>query len=179
MWKNLSLRMRLVLPLATMFVAALLLGGISLQLFAPTQLMEENEPASRSARAVAEALTSALLMSSNPQQTLDAFVQSLGTSEAIRFRRDGAGLTPRSAVEIRTPLGRVPHWFVDLLGLPEIGASFPVTLEGKEVGEIVFSPDISADIYEKWIGFLVLVSSGIVLMLMTGATAYFTAGTVI
>jgi two-component system sensor histidine kinase UhpB len=82
-------------------------------------------------------------------------------------------------VEVRTPLGRVPHWFVDLLGLPEIGASFPVRIEGKQVGDILFSPDVAADIYEKWIGFLALVSSAIALMLLTGTIAYFTAGTVI
>ena len=112
-------------------------------------------------------------------RTLDAFVQSLGTSEAIRFRRAGAAEPAHPPVEVRTPLGRVPHWFVDLLGLPEIGATFPVTIEGKQVGDIVFSPDISADIYEKWIGFLAIVSSGIVLMLLTGTIAYFTADTVI
>lgn len=179
MWKNLSLRMRLVLPLGTMFVAALVLGAVSLQLFAPVQLMEENEPASRSAKAVAEALNSALLMSTNPQQTLDAFVQSLGTSEAIRFRRSDAEMPASSPIEVRTPLGRVPNWFVDLLGLPEIGASFPVRIEGKQVGDIVFAPDLAAELYEKWIGFLALVSSAIALMLLTGTIAYFTAGNVL
>lgn len=170
--------MRLLLPLGTMFAAALSLGAVSLQLFAPGQLVEENEPATRAAKAVTEALNSALLISTNPQQTLDAFVKSLGTSEAIRFRRGGTE-TPVHSVGVRTPLGRVPQWFVDLLGLPEIGASFPVTIEGEQVGDIVFSPDISADIYEKWVGFLVLVSSGIVLMLLTGTIAYLTAGTVV
>ena len=126
--------MRLLLPLGTMFVAALLLGAVSLQLFAPGQLIEENEPASRSAKAVAEALNSALLMSTNPQQTLDAFVKSLGTSEAIRFRRTGADIPRIRQCEVRTPLGRVPHWFVDLLGLPEIGASFPVTSRASRSG---------------------------------------------
>jgi two-component system sensor histidine kinase UhpB len=179
MWKHLSLRMRLVLPLGTMFVAALLLGAISLQLFAPVQLMEENEPASRSAKAVAEALNSALLASTNPQQTLDAFVQSLGTSEAIRFRRSGGEIFPHSPAEVRTPLGRVPHWFVDLLGLPEIGASFQVRIDGKAVGDILFSPDLAAEIYEKWIGFLAIVSSAIALMVLTGTIAYFTAGDVL
>lgn len=171
--------MRLLLPLGTMFVAALLLGAVSLQLFAPGQLIEENEPATRTAKAVAEALNSALLMSTNPQQTLDAFVKSLGTSEAIRFRPAGTEMPAHVPVDVRTPLGRVPQWFIDLLGLPEIGASFPVTVEGKQVGDIVFSPDISADIYEKWIGFLALVSSAVVLMLLTSTIAYFTAGTVV
>ena len=171
--------MRLLLPLGTMFVAALLLGAVSLQLFAPGQLIEENAPATRAAKAVAEALNSALLMSTNPQQTLDAFVKSLGTSETIRFRRTGIDTSAHAPMEVHTPLGNVPRWFVDLLGLPEIGASFPVTVEGNAVGDIVFSPDISADINEKWIGFLALVTSGIVLMLLTGTIAYFTAGTVV
>lgn len=178
MWKNLSLRMRLILPLATMFVAALLLGAISLQLFAPMQLIEEAEPTSRSAKAVAEALNNALLISANPQQTLDAFVQSLGTSEAIRFRA-GTEASAHSPLEVRTPLGRVPHWFVDLLGLPEMSAAFPVKIDGQQVGDILFSPDLAADIYEKWIGFLALVSSAIALMLLTATIAYFTAGTVV
>ncbi len=179
MWNNLSLRTRLVLPLGTMFVAALLLGGISLQFFAPVQLVEENEPASRSAKAVADALNGALRVSANPRQTLDAFVQSLGTSEAIRFRRTSTEMPGHSPVEVRTPLGRVPHWFIEILDVPEIGASFPVNLEEKQVGEIVFAPDLAADIYEKWIGFLALVSSAVALMLLTVAIAYLTAGSVL
>lgn len=179
MWQNLSLRMRLILPLGSMFLAALLIGAVSLQLFAPVQLVDESRPASRSAKIVAEALNSALTASANPQQTLDAFVQALGSSEAIRFRPSGVETTTRSLVEIHTPLGRVPHWFVNLLGLPEISASFPVRIDGKQVGDILSSPDLSADIYEKWVGFLALVSSVIALMLVTSTIAYFTAGTVV
>jgi two-component system sensor histidine kinase UhpB len=179
MWKNLSLRMRLLLPLGAMFVAAVLIGGIALQIFAPGQLMDESEPAQRSARAVAGALNGALATSANPEQTLDAFVQALGTSEAIRFRPAGTGIPPLAPPEVRTPLGRVPHWFVDLMAMPDLGAAFPVTIKDKRVGEIVFSPDISAEIYEKWIGFLALVFSAIVLMLLTGGLAHFTAGATI
>jgi len=175
MWKNLSLRMRLLLPLGAMFVAAVLIGGITLQIFAPGQLMDESEPAQRSARAVAGALNGALATSANPEQTLDAFAQGLGTSEAIRFRRTGTGV-PHIQPEVRTPFGRVPRWFVDLIAVPDIDAAFPVTVKDRQVGEIVFSPDISAEIYEKWIGFLALVFIAIVLMLLTGSLAHFTTG---
>ena len=173
-WERLSLRARLLLPLGLMFVAALLAGGVSLQIFATTQLMEETEPAARSAKAVAAALNGALQASSNPQATLDAFVQSLGASEAIRFRRLGTGLDVHPP-EVQTPLGTVPDWFVRLLVLPEFKTAFPVLIEGKQVGDIVFAPDMSADVYEKWIGFLAIAGSGIVLMLLTGAIAHFTA----
>ena len=102
-------------------------------------------------------------------------MRSLGTSEAIRFRRVGADIGVPSPLEVRTPLGRVPGWFVHLIEVPEVGANYPVTIEGKRVGDIVFAPDMSADIYEKWIGFLAIAGSGIALMLLTGVIAHFTA----
>lgn len=175
MWDKLSLRTRLLLPLGMMFVAALILGGVSLQIFAPGQLREETEPAARSAGAVAAALNGALETSANPQATLDAFVQSLGTSEAIQFRRIGADIGVQSPAEVQTPLGRVPRWFVHLLALPDIGRSFPVMVEGNHVGDVIFAPDISADVYEKWIGFLAIVCSGLALMALTGIIGHFTA----
>ena len=69
----------------------------------------------------------------------------------------------------------MPGWFVHLLEVPEVGASYPVTMEGKRVGEIVFVPDMSADIYEKWIGFLAIAASRVALMLLTGVIAHFAA----
>jgi signal transduction histidine kinase len=178
MWERLSLRTRLLLPLGLMFVAALLAGGVSLQIFATTQLMEEVEPTARTARAVAAALNGALRASTNPQATLEAFVQSLGAPEAIRFRRLGTDLDVHPP-EVQTPLGTVPDWFVRLLVLPEFKTAFPVIVEGKQVGDIVVAPDMSADIYEKWIGFLAIVCSAIALMLLTGAIAHFTARSVL
>ncbi len=173
-WERLSLRARLLLPLGLVFAVALLGGAVSLQLFATTQLIEETEPAARSAKAVANALNGALQASQNPQATLDAFAQSLGTSEGIRFRRLGISSDDRPS-EALTPLGKVPDWFVRLLVLPEFKNAFPVAIEGKQVGDIVVAPDISADLYEKWIGFLAIACSGICLMLLTGAIAHFTA----
>jgi two-component system sensor histidine kinase UhpB len=174
-WEMLSLRTRLLLPLGMMFVAALVLGAVSLELFATGQLIDENEPAVRSARLVSDALNSTLRSSTNPQLTLDTFGKSLGTSEAIQFRRVGAADAPGQP-RVSTGPGRVPKWFVELLGMPPIAASFPVMIEGAHVGDIVFSPDTSADVFEKWIGFLAIAFSGFALMLLTGIISYFTVG---
>jgi two-component system sensor histidine kinase UhpB len=167
-----------LLPLGLMFAVFLLAGGVSLQIFATSQLMEEFEPATRSASAVAAGLNGALRASSDPQATLDAFVQSQGTSEAIRFRRLGTDLDVHPP-EVQAPLGTVPDWFVRLIAIPEFKAAFPVMIEGKQVGDIIFAPDMSADIYEKWIGFLAIVCAGITLMVLTGAIAHFTARSVL
>jgi two-component system, NarL family, sensor histidine kinase UhpB len=121
-------------------------------------------------------LNGALQASTNPQQTLDAFARSLGTSEAIRFRRADSGPLVRQPTEARTQFGGIPHWFVKLLSVPDIGTSFPVVIGRDRVGDIVFAPDISADIFEKWVGFLAILSATAALILLTGIIAYFTAG---
>jgi two-component system sensor histidine kinase UhpB len=176
MWERLSLRKRLMLPLGAMFLAALLVGAISLHFFATTQLIEENEPPTRATRMIAEALNSALGSSNNPEQTLNAFGQSLGTSEAIQFRRTGTDLSLDPPVDVRTPFGRVPEWFIKLLAVPELGESFPVMIGDHHVADIVFAPDLSADLYEKWIGFLAIAVSGAGLIVLTGAITYFAVG---
>src|SRR4051794_7525151 len=130
MWKHLSLRARLLFPLAAMFVAALILGAVLLRFFATTQLIEEIEPAARSAEQVALAINAALGTSANPRQTLDAFSRSLGSDGAIQFRQDGAAASASSTVQPSSSAGRAPAWFAGLLAVPEIGAAYPVLIDG-------------------------------------------------
>src|ERR1700749_1112303 len=90
MWKKLSLRARLSLPMIAMVLAALALGGVALQIVSPEQFEYENAQASRSTQAVAAALNAALAVSTNPQATLAAFADGLGPGESIEFRQPGA-----------------------------------------------------------------------------------------
>jgi two-component system sensor histidine kinase UhpB len=177
MWKRLPLRTRLFLPLGMMFVAAVVLGTVALHLFSTEQLAEESGPAVRSAEAIAGALNASLQASGNPRQTLDAFTSTLGTRESIRFRAASDPAARAPPAEVQTPFGKVPHWFTAFLTIPPIAASFPVMLEGKRAGDIVFAPDISLEIYEKWIGFLAIIVAATVLTLATGVIAYFSIGT--
>lgn len=175
MWQRLSFRTQLFLPLGVMFVAALIMGGALLQIFATDQLADENEPGRRSTRTIAAALNNALRASADPQQTLQAFVHSLDSSSDIRFRAAEAGPTAPPKDGLRNLRG-VPQWFVDLLTIPEMDAASPVLINDKRVGDIVFLPDLSADLFEKWIGLLALTSLVAMLMLLTGTIAYVFAG---
>ena len=175
MWDGFSLRTRLFLSLGAMFAVALLLGVASLRIFAAEQLIDESEPAARSAALVAEALNETLRQSPDPHRTLNTFGDSLGTAGAIRFQRTGAAPIPKPSGTGITG-ERVPVWFLSLVPSPDVSASFPVMIDGQHVGDILFSPDISAEIFEKWVGFLVIAVSGIALMLLTGLIAYFTVG---
>src|ERR1700750_1771141 len=78
MWKRLSLRARLFLPMVAMTLLALGLGGVALQIVSPDQFEYENAEQSQSTKAVADALNAALAASNNPRQALDAFEHNLG-----------------------------------------------------------------------------------------------------
>jgi signal transduction histidine kinase len=173
MWKRLSLRARLSLPMVAMILGALVLGGVALQVVSPEQFEYENAQGSRSAKAVADALNAALAASTNPQATLDAFRSGLGTSDAIGFRRAEPSPAPP---RVHLSESMVPQWFIALLRIPDVAAAYPVAIGADHVGDIIFSPDLSADIFEKWVGFLAIVVSGSTLMLLVALSAYFTTG---
>lgn len=175
MWQRLSFRTQLFLPLGASFLAALILGGVLLQIFAAGQLADENEPARRSTRTIAAALNNTLRASDDPRKTLDAFVQSLTTSSDIQFRSAEAppAEPPKDGLH---KLQGVPQWFVNLLTVPDMDAATPVLIDGRRVGDIVFLPDLSADLFEKWIGFLALTGLVAVLTVLTGIIAYVFAG---
>jgi len=102
----------------------------------------------------------------------------LDNSSDIQFRSVEAGPAPSPKDSLRDLHG-VPHWFVDLIAIPEMDAASPVIIDGRRVGDIVFMPDLSADLFEKWIGFLALTSLIAVLMMLTGTIAYLFAGSVL
>ncbi|MBR0819954.1 histidine kinase [Bradyrhizobium liaoningense] len=175
MWQRLSFRTQLFLPLGLSFLAALVMGGVLLQTFATGQLADENEPGRRSTRTVAAALNNTLRASDDPRKILDAFVLSLDTSSDIQFRSAEAGPAPPARDSLHGLHG-VPQWFVNLIAIPDMDAASPVIIEGRRVGDIVFMPDLSADLFEKWVGFLALTSLIAVLMVLTGTIAHLFAG---
>ncbi|WFU72142.1 histidine kinase [Bradyrhizobium sp. CB2312] len=171
MWQRLSFRTQLFLPLGLSFLAALAMGGVLLKTFATGQLADENEPGRRSTRTVAVALNNALGASDHPRTILDAFVRSLDSSSDIQFRPIEAGPAPSVKDGLRNLHG-VPQWFVELIVIPDMDAASPVIIDGRRVGDIVFVPDLSADLFEKWIGFLALTSLIAILTVLTGTIAY-------
>ncbi|OAF12765.1 ATP-binding protein [Bradyrhizobium neotropicale] len=175
MWQRLSFRTQLFLPLGVMFIIALIMGGALLHEFATGQLADENEPGRRSAVIVAAALNEALRASDNPRQTLDAFVHSLGAPSDIQFRSVESGQSPSPKDALRDTHS-IPQWFADLLAIPDVSAASPVLIDGKHVGDILFQPDLSADLFEKWVGFLALTCFIVALTGMTAIIAYGFAG---
>ena len=171
MWKRLPLRARLFLPTVALIAASLLFGIFALQMFSPEQFENENQQDMAQASAVTKALNAALAVTANPEATLDAFAESIESGDAIRFRKASASAdSPR----IRLTTDGVPQWFISLLRIPNVASAYPVLIGQRRVGDIIFVPDLSADLLEKWLGFLAIVLSGSVLLVLAALSAYLT-----
>ncbi len=59
--------------------------------------------------------------------------------------------------------GKVPDWFVKALLLPDLAQTHSGPNPDRRAGDLVFEPDLSAQVYEKWIGFLSLLAASIVM----------------
>jgi two-component system, NarL family, sensor histidine kinase UhpB len=159
--------------MAALIVGALLLGVFALLVFSPNQFEYENEQEGSSTRAVARALNAALAAAGNPERTLEAFIGGLGTADSIKYF-PGSSAADRP---VRAHTSKVPAWFIALLPIPELNAAYPIKIGSADVGNVVFDPDLSADIFEKWMGFLAIITTTSMLMLLAAFSAYLTTGT--
>lgn len=171
MWKRLPLRLRLFLPTTAMIAAFLLFGIFALQTFSSDQFEKESEDAATIVTTVTKGLNAALAASATPHKTLDAFAEGIGTGDAIQYRKAD---TSTSKPKIRLTTDSVPAWFGSLLRIPNIAAAHPITIGEQHVGDILFVPDLTPYLVEKWLGFLAIVLSGSALLVLAAINAYLT-----
>jgi two-component system, NarL family, sensor histidine kinase UhpB len=171
MWKRLPLRFRLFLPTIALIAASLLFGLLALQLFSPDQFEDESADAAALVTTVTNGLNAALAAATDPEQTLDAFASGIGAGDAIQYRKAQASVNPP---KIRLSTNGVPGWFVSLLRIPNIAAAHPIVVGQRHVGDILFVPDLTPDLNEKWLGFLAIVLSGSALLVLAALSAYLT-----
>ena len=171
MWKMLPLRFRLFLPTIGLIAASALFGIFALQIFSPDQFEKESDDAATLVTTVTKGLNAALAATATPQQTLEAFAEGIGTGDAIQYRKADASM---SKPKIRLTTDAVPAWFVSLLRIPNIAAAHPITIGKQHVGDILFVPDLTPDLLEKWFGFLAIFLSGSALLVLAATSAYLT-----
>lgn len=171
MWKRLPLRFRLFLPTIGLIAASGLFGIFALQIFSPGQFESESDDAAALVRTVTKGLNAALEVAANPEPTLDGFAEGIGTGDAIRYRKADASV---SKPGIRLSTDGVPGWFVGLLRIPNIATAHPVMIGERHIGDILFVPDLTPDLNEKWLGFLAIVLSGSALLVLAAISGYLT-----
>ena len=177
MWTNYSLFVRLWLLLCGMILVALMASMALLLVYSRAQLLVEHEPGSRVAGQVARAFNQALATTSDPDGVLRGFDLGLDNNEGtVTFE---AKDEPPSAPSEDQPASRVdgvPAWFVRLLIAPNISDRFPIHVAGQRVGDLVFKANMSADLSERWLTFVGILTSAVVLAIISSLISYLTVG---
>ena len=174
---SLSLRSRLSLAICALLTAAVLASAVAFIFFSRDQLLDERENCLLLAKQFAATLNHVIANSAEPQNTLREFVGNMD-----RLSPGMVGYVPADtpmAMDMTPPVVKgVPAWFTNMIAVLSPGADeqFPILLHGKRIGDFVVMPDPSADIHEKWVTFIGIVSSAVVLALLTSMVVYFTVG---
>src|SRR6267154_2101117 len=178
MWTNYSLFLRLWLLLCGMILVALTASIVLLIVYSRAQLLVEHEPGSRVPGQVAKAFNQALATTTDPDGVLRGFDLGLDNNEgAVTFETtadEAAGVA--SANSPMSSVDGVPAWFVRLLIAPNISDRFPIYVAGQRAGDLVFKANMSADLSERWLTFVGILTSAVALAIISSLIAYFTVG---
>jgi two-component system sensor histidine kinase UhpB len=175
MLRRLSLQARLSLFLSLLLGFTLLGSAIAIIAYSQEQLSDEHGSSAGLAQQYAEMLNRYLEDCPTPDEMLEKLITELPPTQPGRFGILRAG----GAVDVSklvTSSG-APAWFDSLITTNTRVERFPILISGRPVGDVVFMPDLSADIFEKWAAFLAIVVSGIALTILSAFLAYFTVRT--
>jgi two-component system, NarL family, sensor histidine kinase UhpB len=175
MWTNYSLFLRLWLLLCGMILAALTASIVLLIVYSRGQLPAEHEPGSRVAGQVAKAFNQALATTTDPEGVLRGFDLGLDNNEGtVTFETTAEAAGAPSDDSAASKVDGVPAWFVRLLIAPNISDRFPIYVAGHRAGDLVFKANLSADLSERWLTFVGILISAVVLAIISSFISYFT-----
>src|SRR6267154_4443355 len=175
MWTNYSLFLRLWLLLCGMILVALTASIVLLIVYSRAQLLVEHEPGSRVAGQVAKAFNQALATASDPDGVLRGFDLGLDNNEGtVTFETKDEAAAAASKSSPMSGVDGVPTWFVRLLIAPNISDRFPIYVAGQRAGDLVFKANMSADLSERWLTFVGILTSAITLAIISSLISYFT-----
>lgn len=177
MWTNYSLFVRLWLLLCAMILVALMASMALLVIYSRAQLLVEHEPGSRVAGQVAKAFNQALATTTDPDGVLRGFDLGLDNNEGtvtFETKDETASVAPENSP--MSSIDGVPAWFIRLLIAPNISDRFPIRVAGQRVGDLVFKANMSADLSERWLTFIGILTSAVILAIISSFISYFTVG---
>jgi two-component system sensor histidine kinase UhpB len=174
MYKKLSLQARLSLFISMLLCAALIGSAIAVLMFSPEQLVEEHEASVRLAHQLAETLNKSLQAHPDANDIVASLLMELKSFEAGKLGFIPAGSADGATKLVPQTVAGVPDWFSHFLTDGFVVEKIPVLLGAQHVGDIVFSPDLSADIVEKWVTLLGIIASGIVLSMTISSVVFIT-----
>lgn len=160
MWIPLSLQTRLSVLFCAMLMGAFALALAGLLVFSSEHLEDERGPIIATAQQLAGAVSAEMAADPAHREVLTRVLKRLNERSAgnLRYRDEGT-----SYEQPASPALIVPTWFSHLIGAETKAMRFPIAGSS---AELLLYPSDAADIYEKWIAFLTIVTAPLVLGLL-------------
>ena len=157
---SLSLQTRLSALFCAMLMGAFTLALAGLLAFSIRHLQDEREPILSTAAQLAGAVSVELQADPARREAMTRVLKQLNEHPTghLRYRDESTSYLRPASSEFP-----VPTWFSQLIGAETKPVSFPV---GGSTAELLLYPSDAADIYEKWIAFIVIVTAPLVLGLL-------------
>jgi len=146
-----SLRFRLVVLIALALLLSLVLGGAIACLNASRSVQTEMRSALLVGRQTVDNAIREIGGSTDPQRDLQALVASFKGNRHLRVSVVGDA-SPATVLPVgeRMPFGKVPKWFIRLIGVPSETERVSVEMGGLPLGTVIIETDPRNEILEVW-----------------------------
>jgi two-component system sensor histidine kinase UhpB len=171
LWSKLSLLARISIAIGAVFVAVLAIAIVFLLAAAPSQMEEEEESIDRLTIQFVQSALKVIETSPNPDLAFRTYLAELRnrSDHTFSFRTASSGVVEQDENKSESS---APPWFVELVRPPRPFVEIPVVMENRELGQILYRANVTADIEEKWLAFLAVVLAAIGLTAVSLTLAY-------
>ena len=145
-----SLRLFLISLIAALLAASLVLGGMVASFNASRSVQTEMRSAIVVAQQMIRANLANLDWSQDPRRELEGLISSFKGNRHVRVSLIGDGAAVAEPAIEQPPLGKVPVWFVRLLGVTNAAVQIPIVVHGENFGTVLIESDPHNEILEIW-----------------------------
>jgi two-component system sensor histidine kinase UhpB len=145
-----SLRLRLISLCCGVLVVSLLLAGLVAYATASRSVRTEMHAALVVGRQTIDSALERLRGRGDPSRDLDALVASFGGNRHLRVQLSGNKPALVAPPVEQSAFGRVPRWFVGLVGVASQSERIPVKIGARDYGTIVIATDPYNETLEVW-----------------------------
>lgn len=162
-----SLRLRLIGLVAIALVLSLTLAAATACFNASRSVGIEMRAALLVGVHMVENAVPSIEASNSPEQELERLVAAFHGNRHLRVSLSGSPGTVVAPDIEKSPFGRVPHWFVRMVGVPSETARIPVSVRGRPDMVVLLETDPHNETLDTWNDFI---NTLIALTLFSGST---------
>jgi two-component system sensor histidine kinase UhpB len=145
-----SLRFRLISLVCVVLLISLAVGGVIAYSNASRSVRTEMRAALLVGRQTIENAVERLQSAGDPSRGLDVLVASFKGNRHLRVRFSGEAAAVAAPAVEEAALGKVPGWFVRVIGVPPETAQIPVAVGAHLYGTVVIQTDPYNETREVW-----------------------------